>query len=181
MACIATVEFDCAGDVRVTYERCAGRGVPGSRRARTRFPGGRLGLVDDSDTLHETASRGETDAHGESVGLDDLVTDWLTVPDVADRLGVGIPRVRRLLDDQLLLGVRRGRPRVLSIPSALVEPEPLAELPGTLTVLADAGFTPPEALRWLFSPDDTLPGSPVEALRAGRKTEVRRRAQALGF
>lgn len=155
--------------------------------------------MDDPDTLDDaaapggTAAEAENDRHdvsaaqdvsaprGASAGIDDLVTDWLTVPDAADRLGVDIPRVRRLLDDRLLLGVRRGRPRVLSIPRALVEPEPLGELPGTLTVLADAGFSPPEALRWLFSPDDTLPGSPIEALRAGRKTEVRRRAQALGF
>ena len=37
------------------------------------------------------------------------------------------------------------------------------------------------ALRWLLAPDETLPGTPVDALRAGRKTEVRRRAQALAF
>jgi hypothetical protein len=36
-------------------------------------------------------------------------------------------------------------------------------------------------LSWLFSADDTLPGTPVQALRANRGTEVRRRAQALGF
>ena len=29
--------------------------------------------------------------------------------------------------------------------------------------------------------DDELPGSPIEALRANRGTEVKRRAQALGF
>ena len=36
-------------------------------------------------------------------------------------------------------------------------------------------------MRWLFTPDDSLPGTPADALRAGRKTEVRRRAQALAF
>ncbi len=36
-------------------------------------------------------------------------------------------------------------------------------------------------LRWLFTPDDSLPGTPIDALRGGRKTEVRRRAQALAF
>lgn len=117
----------------------------------------------------------------DTADLDALVGSWLTVPDVADRLGVDVSRVRRMLDDRLLVGLRRGRPRVLSVPAALVEPEPLPELPGTLTVLTDAGYAPDEALRWLFTPDDTLPGSPLQALRAGRKTEVRRRAQALGF
>ena len=52
---------------------------------------------------------------------------------------------------------------------------------GTLTLLTDAGYTDEEALGWLFTPDPTLPGSPVEAMRAGRKTEIRRRAQALAF
>jgi hypothetical protein len=48
-------------------------------------------------------------------------------------------------------------------------------------LLADARYSDDEAMRWLFTADDSLPGSPVEALRANRGTEVRRRAQALGF
>jgi hypothetical protein len=36
-------------------------------------------------------------------------------------------------------------------------------------------------LRWLYSPDDTLPGTPVAALSGSGATEVKRRAQALGF
>lgn len=110
-----------------------------------------------------------------------LVDDWLPLPDVAERLGTDISRVRRMLDDGLLVAVRRGDPRVLSVPRALVEPEPLPELPGTLSVLRDAGYSTVEALRWLLTDDPTLPGSPLENLRAGRKTEIRRRAQALAF
>ena len=34
---------------------------------------------------------------------------------------------------------------------------------------------------WLFREDDTLPGTPVEALRGDRHGEVTRRAQALAF
>ena len=37
------------------------------------------------------------------------------------------------------------------------------------------------ALRWLFTPDESLPGRPIDALREGHKTEVRRRAQVLGW
>jgi hypothetical protein len=55
----------------------------------------------------------------------------------------------------------------------------LASLQGTLSVLGDAGFTPEDAIVWLFTPDDSLPGRPVDALRSGHKTEVRRRAQAM--
>ena len=34
---------------------------------------------------------------------------------------------------------------------------------------------------WLFTADDTLPGTPIAALYARRGTEVNRRAQALAF
>lgn len=119
---------------------------------------------------------------GDVDDLDELVDSWLPVPDVADRLGTDVSRVRRLLQDRLLVGVRRGEPRTLQVPEALlVGDQPLTDLRGTLTVLADAGYTDEESLRWLFTPDDSLPGTPVQALREGRRTEVRRRAQALGF
>jgi hypothetical protein len=114
--------------------------------------------------------------------LDALVTDWLAVPDVAERLGLDVGKVRRLLQDRYLVGVRRGERNVFSVPAALiVDGGPLPELRGTLTVLIDSGYDDESALRWLFTPDDSLPGTPVDALRAGRKTEVRRRAQALAF
>jgi Rv2175c C-terminal domain of unknown function len=114
--------------------------------------------------------------------LDHLVGVWLTLPDVAERMGVDVGRVRRLVQEHCLLAIRRGEPRVLSIPAALLhEGQPLPELPGTLTVLADSGFDDLAAMEWLFTPDDSLPGTPVEALRAGRKTEIRRRAQALAL
>ena len=54
-------------------------------------------------------------------------------------------------------------------------------LHGTLTLLFDCGFTEAEALRWLFTADDSLPGTPVQALAEHRRTEVNRRAQALAF
>lgn len=133
---------------------------------------------------------------------DDLVDSWLTVPDVADELGVDAGKVRRLLKERRLVGVRRGDPPVLSIPAAFLVPVDdrnpateadgyddeeapparsavLAWLQGTLSVLGDVGMSDAEAVAWLFTPDDTLPGRPVDALRSGHKTEVRRRAQAL--
>ena len=54
-------------------------------------------------------------------------------------------------------------------------------LPAVLTLLRDGGYDEEEALRWLHRADDTLPGTPVEALRADRGTEVKRRAQAAAF
>ncbi|MGQ7295587.1 Rv2175c family DNA-binding protein [Quadrisphaera sp. KR29] len=115
--------------------------------------------------------------------LSSLVPDdgWLTVPDIVERLDSDVPKVRRMLDEHLLLGVRRGSPKVLQVPALLVEPEPMVSLPGTLTVLFDAGFSDAEALRWLFTPDEALGCAPAEALRANRIAPVRRRAQVLGY
>lgn len=114
--------------------------------------------------------------------LDDLVQDWLTVPDVAERLGIDAARVRRLLDDGDLVAVRRGERRILSVPAAmLLDGAPLPHLRGTLTVLSDSGYRGEDAVRWLFSPDGSEHGTPVQALRAGHKTQVRRQAQALAF
>jgi hypothetical protein len=114
--------------------------------------------------------------------LDRLVTSWLPLPDVAEVLGLDVGRVRRLLRDRVLVAVRRGDRGTLCVPAELVSGGvPLPDLKGTLTVLSDSGYTDEESLRWLFTPDDSLPGTPVSNLRSGRKTEVRRRAQAAGF
>jgi hypothetical protein len=110
------------------------------------------------------------------------VADWLTVPDVAERLGVDVTRVRQLLRERHLLARRRGERNVLQVPAEFLDgAEVVKGLHGTLVVLADSGFSDDEAMRWLFADDDSLPGSPIAALRANRGTEVRRRAQALAF
>ena len=57
--------------------------------------------------------------------------------------------------------------------------EPLGELRGTIVVLGDAGFNDDEAIHWLLTEEDSLGVAPIAALRAGRKAEVRRVAQAL--
>jgi excisionase family DNA binding protein len=114
--------------------------------------------------------------------LDALVSEWLTIPDVAERLGLDVGKVRRLLQDGCLAAVRRGERNVLAVPAAFVaHGAPLPDLRGTLMVLRDSGYDDEAAIRWLFTPDDSLPGTPIEALRLGRKTEIRRRAQALAF
>jgi len=115
--------------------------------------------------------------------LDNLVGSWLTLPEVAERLGTDVGKVRRMLQDGQLLAVRRGERNVLSVPERLLGPEGvLVHLAGTVTVLTDSGLTAEESVRWLFTPDDSIVGgSPIEALHNGHKTEVRRRAQALAF
>ena len=111
--------------------------------------------------------------------VDELVTTWLTLPEAAERLGVPVNRVRQMLADHQLVATRRDG--VLAVPADFVrDGKVLKGLPGTLTLLADARFSDDEAMRWLFT-DDDLPGSPVQALAENRGTEVKRRAQALGF
>ena len=83
-----------------------------------------------------------------------------------------------------MLGVRRGERRVVSIPARFFTASgPLPELPGTFTVLSDGGMHDEEILRWLFTPDETLPapGAPIDCLHAGFKTEIRRRAMETAF
>ncbi|WP_326934179.1 Rv2175c family DNA-binding protein [Frigoribacterium sp. Leaf263] len=106
-------------------------------------------------------------------------TEWLAVPDLVEKTGMSVSRVRRLFDEHALVGTRLGGP--LRTPAVFLDDEgqPRGDLRGTITVLADNGFTDDEALDWIMSDDDSLGTSPIEALRAGRKAEVRRIAQGL--
>lgn len=107
---------------------------------------------------------------------------WLNLPDVAELIGTEVGKVRRMLQERVLIGMRRGERKIMSVPAELIKDgAPLPDLQGTLVLLSDSGFSDEEALRWLFT-DDGYPGTPVDALRTGiSKTEVRRRAQAMAF
>ena len=105
---------------------------------------------------------------------------WLTIPDLTELLGLKVSQVRRLIEDRALLARRVDG--VWKVPQVfIVDGEPMHELEGTLVVLADAGFSDEEAMNWLLAEEESLGVSPVAALLAGRKAEVRRVAQALGF
>jgi Rv2175c C-terminal domain of unknown function len=112
---------------------------------------------------------------------DAIVGVWLSVPDVADRLGLPVSRVKQLLRDRKLLAVQRPNGD-FAIPAGFLDGDQVLHgLGGTLTLLFDCGFSETEALSWLFTADDSLPGTPVQALAEHRRTEVNRRAQALAF
>jgi hypothetical protein len=114
--------------------------------------------------------------------VDDLVGEWLTVPDVAEALDIDVVKTRQLLKDGTIVCVRRGERRVISVPAAFIqEGVVVKKVPGLLTLLRDAGYDENESLRWIFTPDDSLPGTPMQALLENRHTEVRRRAQSLAF
>jgi hypothetical protein len=112
---------------------------------------------------------------------DGLVGDWLTIPEVVDRLGLQASRVRQLLRDRKLVAVQRPD-GTLCVPAAFLDGDHILKgLHGTLTVLFDCGFDEQESLRWLFTADDSLPGTPIQAMTEHRGTEVNRRAQALAL
>lgn len=103
---------------------------------------------------------------------------WLTVPELTDLLNLKVSQVRRLIEDRALLARRVDG--VWRVPELFIRgTEPLSELRGTLVLLSDLGFSDDEAMEWLLTPEESLGVSPVDALRAGRKAEVRRVAQAL--
>lgn len=114
--------------------------------------------------------------------LEELITDWLPIPDVAERLGLPLKKVHSLIEERTVLAARVGERNIRCIPAEfLVDDHVLESLKGTISVLSDARFSDEEMLRWLFTPDESLPGRPIDALREGRKTEIRRRAQALAW
>lgn len=104
--------------------------------------------------------------------------DWLTLPDVAERLGETPGRVNRLLDDRALVAVRREGVRV--VPADFIDGDrPLSSLRGTVIVLQDAGLDDDEIVEWLYSEEPSLGNAPIASLLAGRKAEVRRVAVTL--
>jgi hypothetical protein len=111
----------------------------------------------------------------------DPAVEVLTLREVADRFSRPVSRVQQALRDGQLIAVRRNGE--LLVPAIFLndDNEVVKGLAGTITVLIDSGYSPSEILRWLFTPDESLPGMPIEALRGDRGREVKRRAQALAF
>ena len=110
----------------------------------------------------------------------DQVTSWLTVPEAGEILGISPGKVRRLIEEHNLIAIKQDG--VFKIPAELIiDGEPLHSLRGTILVLLDSGFTLGGAIKWLYSPEESLKTTPISALIAGRKAEVRRVAQSLAL
>ena len=114
--------------------------------------------------------------------LEQLVPAWLNLPEVAEALDLPITRVHSLVSERALVSVRIGERKIRSVPADfLVDGGILDSLKGTVVVLADSGYGDEDIIRWLYTEDASLPGRPIDALREGRKTEIRRRAQAAAW
>jgi hypothetical protein len=109
------------------------------------------------------------------------VVATLPVAEVAQKLNQPVSRVHQLVRDGQLLSFRREGEVVVPADFLDEDDAVVKGLSGTITVLRDGGYSDSDILRWLFADDDTLPGTPVASLRAGRHREVKRRAQAMAF
>lgn len=135
-----------------------------------------------SGAVNKSTHRAEDPTPEQFASLAQLVQGWTTIPDIAEAMDVIVTRVHTLVDDGAVLAFRDPADGVRRIPVEFTsDGKPLDSLHGTISVLRDAGFTDLEAAMWLLSPDDSLPGRPVDFLHAGRKTEIRRRAQSMGW
>jgi Rv2175c C-terminal domain of unknown function len=145
-----------------SYER-----LPPIRRPR--LGGGRVGGVEHSSTSQGT-------------DLETLVGEWLDWGQASDLLGVSVSKVRQLIREHQLAAVVPAPGAGQKVPAALIMDGQIVKgVPGVLTVLHDGGYEDREALAWLFTADDTVPGRPIDALRENRGAEVKRRAQAMAF
>jgi Rv2175c C-terminal domain of unknown function len=116
------------------------------------------------------------------VELEDLASGWLTLPDVAEQVGEPLAKVRDWVRDRKLIAIERGTPPIKCVPAEFVhDGELIKGLFGSLTVLADAGYSPEESLRWLLTDEPSLPGRPVDLMAEGRHHAVKRRAMTLAF
>ncbi len=101
---------------------------------------------------------------------------------VADLLAVPVNRVRQYVRDGQLLLVTDPGTGTTGVPALFVQDRAVVKsLPSVITQLRDARFSDVEIVDWLHREDDSLPGSPIDALRANRGAEVKRRAQVAGY
>lgn len=107
--------------------------------------------------------------------------DLLSLSQVAQRLDLRVNKVRQLLRDGELVGLDQDGEVLVPAGFLTEEGTIVNHLSGVLTVLRDGGYSDAEAISWLHTPDDALPGTPVEALQEKRHHAVNRSAQALAF
>jgi hypothetical protein len=114
--------------------------------------------------------------------LGSLVPAWLDWKSAAEQLGVSVSKVRQYIKEHQLAAAVPAEGAGQQVPAELIMDGVIVKgVPGLLTLLHDGGYDDPAILRWLFTPDETLPGRPIDALRENRGSEVKRRAQAMAL
>ncbi len=111
--------------------------------------------------------------------------ETVSIGEAARLLGLEERRIKQLVRDRVLFTVPDGAGK-RAIPREVIVKgengwEPLFSLPGTLTLLADDGFTPEEAAAWLYTVQEELGETPMAAMLAGRHHRVNAIASTLAF
>jgi excisionase family DNA binding protein len=110
------------------------------------------------------------------------VNGWLDWQEAAVQIGVPASKVRQLIKEHQLAAVVPVPGKGPRVPAEFFDNGEIVKgVSGVLTVLHDGGYDDRAAVAWLFTPDETLPGRPIDALRENRGAEVKRRAQAMAF
>lgn len=113
------------------------------------------------------------------------IHSFVSMNEASEMLGIYPHRIKQLLRDHLLFAVLDEEGRRVIPACTLVQGaegwEPLFNLPGTLTLLADAGFSEEETARWMYTVNDELGQCPIEAIVQGRHRHVNRIAGTLAF
>lgn len=113
--------------------------------------------------------------------LDALVPAWLDWSQAAAQLGVSVSRIRTMIKEHELAAAVPRPGAGQQVPADFIQDGAVVKgLPGLLTLLHDQEFDDRQCIAWIFT-DDDLPGRPIDALRENRGSEVKRRAQVLGF
>ena len=119
--------------------------------------------------------------HDEETDLATLVGEWLDWQGVAEQLGVTPAKVRTMIREHELAAAVPVPGKGPQVPAAFLHDGLVVKgLHGLLTLLHDAGYDDRECVEWIFT-DADLPGRPIDALRENRGSEVKRRAQAMGY
>ena len=127
-------------------------------------------------------SRVESPTVSAQTNLEQLLIDetLLPFPDVAEKLGVPVTKVHDYIGAKKLVHYVKDSKKV--VPASLLGEDGLSKfVSGAITVLFDGGYDADEILAFLFTPDESLPGRPVDALHGQKAREVIRRAQAMAF
>lgn len=109
----------------------------------------------------------------------------LSIDEAARRLSVEPRRIKQLVRDRILFTMRDEGGKLAVPEEIIVKVEggwmPLETLPGTLTLLADGGFSPEETAQWLYTFNEELGRTPMEAMLAGLHHRVNNIAGTLAF
>jgi Rv2175c C-terminal domain of unknown function len=114
--------------------------------------------------------------------LSQLVDEWLDWTRAGEILEVTPAKVRTMIREHELAAAVPTPGAGQLVPAAFLDDDGLVVkgLSGLLTLMHDNGYDDRECIAWLFT-DADLPGRPIDALRENRGSEVKRRAQAMGF